>query len=381
VATRYFAEQGAQVIRIESSLRPDFLRFLQPDGMKGLDRSPMFVLLNADKRSLVLDMKRDEGRAVFERLVAWADVVTENFAPGVLERWGIDVAALCDRHPRLVVVRSCLFGQTGPQRQYPGFGGQGSAIAGFNHLTGEVDGEAVGPYATITDSLSPRYVGVGVAAALWRLRRSGRGGVFDVSQIETGVYSLAEMVARESAGAEPARRRGNRSEWWSPHGIYPCAGDDRWIALAVRGERAWNALRAEMEADGVDVPSEWDRRERRVRAADAVDRAVAAWTRERNGEALMERLQAAGVEAGVVQDFADLLRDPQLAHRGHFVRVSHAELGDVLCERSGYRLSRAPGRIRNAGPRLGADSREVLREVVGLGEAEIHALDRDEVLR
>ncbi|MGH0038430.1 MAG: CaiB/BaiF CoA transferase family protein [Myxococcota bacterium] len=381
VATRYFAEQGAQIVRIESSLRPDFLRFLQPDGLRGLDRSPMFALLNADKRSLLLDMKRDEGREIFERLVGWADVVTENFAPGVLERWGIDVESLCRRHPRLVFVRSCLFGQTGPQRGYPGFGGQGSAIAGFNHLTGEADGEAVGPYATITDSLTPRFVGAVIAAALWRRGRTGRGGLVDASQIEAGVYSLGEMVARESAGCTPACRMGNRSEWWAPHGIYPCAGQDRWVAIAVRDEHAWRALANEMEADGCEIPAAWAAREVRLEQVDALDGAIRGWTSDRDAGVLMERLQKRGVEAGVVQGFGDLLRDPQLGWREHFAPVGHAELGEVLCERPGYRLERAPGRIRSAGPKLGAHGREVLREVLGASDEEIDALEAGEVLR
>jgi benzylsuccinate CoA-transferase BbsF subunit len=134
VATRYFADQGATVVRVESSKRPDFLRtiHLTRDDPHGLDGSPMFVLMNPNKQSIAIDMSRREGIEVVKRLVAWADVVSENFSPKAMTKWGLDYASLRAIRPDLILVSSCLFGQTGPQRMYPGFGGQGSALAGFN---------------------------------------------------------------------------------------------------------------------------------------------------------------------------------------------------------------------------------------------------------
>jgi benzylsuccinate CoA-transferase BbsF subunit len=201
VATRYFADHGATVVRIESSRRPDFLRilFLTPGNPFGLDGSPMFVLMNPNKKSVAVDMSKPEGVEVVRRLVDWADVVSENFSPKAMAKWGLDYESLRERKPDLLMVSSCLFGQTGPQRMYPGFGGQGSALSGFNQMAGWPDREAVGPHATITDSLSPRYVAFLIAAALLHRRRTGEGQYIDVSQIETGVYSLSEMMVRFSA--------------------------------------------------------------------------------------------------------------------------------------------------------------------------------------
>src|SRR5579863_5093542 len=198
VTARYFAERGARVIRVESSTHPDFLRvlFLTPDNPHGMNGSPMFVLLNPNKESLSINLKKPEGIALVKRLVGWADVVTENFSPGVMQKWGLDYESLAAEKPELIMVSGCLFGQTGPQRSYPGFGGQSSAIAGFNHLTGWPDREAVGPYGTITDSLAPRYAAVVLLAALLERRRTGRGQFLDVAQVETGVYSLSEAVVR-----------------------------------------------------------------------------------------------------------------------------------------------------------------------------------------
>lgn len=379
LATSYFARHGARVVRVESAKRPDFLRTLHVtpqnrDEASILDKAPMFALVNPNKESLRVDLKTEAGRGVVRRLVGWADVVAENFAPGVMERFGLDYPRLRDIDPGIIMVSNCLFGQTGPQRAYPGFGGQGAAICGFNHLTGQPDAEAHGPFATITDSLAPRYVALAIAAALLERRRTGQGQWIDVSQIETGVYSLSEMVVRYSASGEIVTRRGNRSEHAAPHQIYPCRGEDRWIAIAVHDDEDWRRL-----VDAMGAPA-WAAHPRHATAAGrlaneaALDAALASWTRDQEPYALMERLQAAGVEAGVVQDNRDLLDDPQLAARGHFVRRPHAELGELWLEQSGFRLSEAPAQIERPGPMLGEHTEVVLRELLGMAPAEIEAL-------
>ena len=385
VATRYFAEQGARVIRIESTKRPDFLRMLHLTAENRsepgiLDKAPMFVLLNPNKQSLALNMKTPEAVEIVKQLVRWADVVSENFAPGVMERWGLDYETLRREREDVIMVSGCLFGQTGPQRSYPGFGGQGSAIAGFNHLTGHPEHEAHGPHATITDSLSPRYVAVAIAAALHERRRSGRGQYIDVSQIEAGVYSLSEIVVRYSANGEVETRRENHSEQASPHSIYPCAGEERWIAIAIHDEQQWRCLSELMGdpawAQDVRFQSLAGRREHE----DELDEKLAAWTRTFDASELMVRLQDAGLEAGVVQSMADLQLDPQLAHRGHFETLQHGPLGELSFERCGFRISGAPGGYRSPGPLLGEHNEEVLGGILGLTPERIAELIEDEVV-
>ena len=379
VATRYFLEQGAEVIRIESSKRPDFLRvlWLTPDSPHGLDGSPMFIMLNPGKKSVSLNMNEPEAIELVRRLVGWADVVSENFAPGPMTKWGLDYETLRADHPELVMVSACLYGQTGPQRRYPGFGGQGSAISGFNHLTGWPDREAHGPVHTITDSLSPRYVALAILGALLERRRTGRGQYLDLAQIEVAVYSLSELVVRYSANGEVVDRNGNHNEAAAPHAAYPCAGEDRWIAIATFSEAEWDALREVMGNP------EWARDERfrslegRLTHQDELDGHIAEWTQGFDPHALMRRLQDAHVEAGVVQDANDLLADPQLAHRGHWQPVEHRHLGELLAERSGYRLSDSPGGLDVPGPDLGEHNREVLGGVLGLDDDEIERLVRD----
>ena len=376
VATRYFAEQGATVLRVESAARPDFLRTLhaRPDEPLDLDAAPMFALLNPDKWSVALNLQKPEGVALALRLVDWADVVAQNFAPGAMEKLGLGAAQLLERRPELIVVTSSLFGATGPQRHYPGFGGQGAAIAGFNHLTGWPDREAVGPYATITDSLSPRYVALLVAAALLERADSGQGRHIDVSQIETGVYSLSEWIVRASANGERQARAGNRQAGAAPHGVYPCAGDDAWIAITVFDDAEWQALCTAMGAPAWSQDPRFLGALGREANQPEIDARLAEWTRGIGAYDLFAALQSHGVPAGVVQDFARLLRDPQLAHRRHFVTLDHAALGPLAYERSGFRLSESPGGFDDSGPLLGEDNDVVLGEILGLDAAEIERL-------
>jgi benzylsuccinate CoA-transferase BbsF subunit len=383
VATRYFVEQGARVVRVESSRAPDFLRilWLTPNSPHGLEGSPMFALLNPDKQSLAVNLKTSEGIGLVRRLaLEWADVVSENFAPGPMERWGLDAQTLRREKPELVAISACLYGQTGSQRSYPGFGGQGSAISGFNHLTGWPDREAHGPAHTITDSLSPRYVALAIAAALLERRRTGRGRSIDLSQIEAAVYTQSEVVVRCSANGEVVGRSGNRDAHAAPHGVYPCRGEDRWIAIAVWSDDEWRRLREAMGDPDWARAAQLATGEGRLGDPDAIDEALSAWTARSDPRELAAALQEAGVEAGVVQNEADLLSDPQLAHRGHWVPVEHPHLGPLLVERAGFRLSASPGGYARPGPLLGEHTDGILRDLLGLSPDEIARLRREEVL-
>jgi len=382
LATRYFADQGATVVRIESSRRPDFLRLihLRPGDPHGLDGSPMFVLMNPNKKSIRIDMSKPGGVALARRLIGWADVVSENFSPGVMARWGLDAGTLRAEFPGLVIVQSCLFGQTGPERAYPGFGGQGSAIAGFNHLTGWPDRAAVGPHGTITDSLSARYVALLIAAALLERRRTGEGQTIDVSQIETGVYSLSECMLRYAANAEVMVRRGNASEDAAPHGIYPCRGEDRWIAIACFSDLEWRRLVRALGDPGRLRAPRFSTLAGRLSAREELERELSEETRPRDAFELMRLLQAAGIEAGVAQSYEDLLADPQLAHRGHFQVLRHRHLGELRFERQAIRPSACPPRLEAPGPDLGEHTREILEDLLGLDPGETAELERREIL-
>ncbi|NRA33006.1 MAG: CoA transferase [Polyangiaceae bacterium] len=383
ISTRYLSEQGAHVIRIESAHRPDFLRLMmavKTDTMaERMDSALMFALLNTDKQSLTVNMKHEQGADIVRRLVQWADLVCENFSPKVMPKWGLTYENLKKLKPDLVMASGCLFGQTGPDRLYPGFGGQGTALSGFAYVTGWPGRETVGPFGTITDSLSPKYVACAIAAALFHRRRTGEGRYIDVSQIETAVYSMSAAIVRQSANNETEERRGNHDEFAAPHNVYPTTGDDRWIAIAVQTDTEWTALKKEMGNPEALNNSSYDSLEGRVEAQEHIDKTIGEWSQAFDRNELMSKLQAAGVEAGALNNQADLLEDPALNHRGHFVWLEHKYLGRAAFERPGFRLSESGGGFDKPGPLLGEHNREILTKILGYTIAEIDRLTSEEL--
>jgi crotonobetainyl-CoA:carnitine CoA-transferase CaiB-like acyl-CoA transferase len=360
IATRYFAEHGATVLRVESKSRPDFLRVyaLGPDNPHGLEGAPMYDGLNVGKRNVTLNLKQTAAVELVRRLVVeWADAVAENFAPRAMKGFGLDYDALSAIKPDLVMVSACLNGQTGPHRDYPGFGGQGSALAGYNALTGWPDREPVGPHATITDSLAPRFVASALAAGLHYRARTGHGVYLDVSQVESATWSLAPWLLDYEHDGSLRLRDGNNHRDARLHGVFPCADEgevrDRWVAIACWTDDDLARLHALAGTD------------------------IAAWTATRTRIDVAQQLQGAGIEAVPVQDFGDLHEDPQLTHRGHFEEHTHPFLGDGLYERNGFRLSACPSGYDQAGPTLGQDTDWVLTKLLDLDIAACEALRDD----
>ena len=374
LATRYFADQGATVVKIESRQRPDFLRTLRDDGSGKLDNSLFFACINPNKLSCGLNMKDPHATDLAKRLIGWADLVIENFAPGVMEKWGLSYAAIKDQFPGLIMVSTCLWGQTGPERAYPGFGGQGSALAGFNYLTGWGDREPLGPFGTITDSISPRYAVVATIAALLHRARTGEGAYIDVSQVETGIYGLSEWLVGYEASGNTAGRAGNRSPHAAPHGVFPCAGEDRWIAIAAHDDDDWRRLVAAMGSPAWASAPALASLDGRLRAVEEIERHLAEWTRSQEAPALAEQLQRAGLDVAPVADMQDLLVDPQLAHRGHFTELTHPVVGRYMVEAMGLRFSAAPMQFNRPAPLLSADSKETYCGLLGMSEAEFEEL-------
>jgi crotonobetainyl-CoA:carnitine CoA-transferase CaiB-like acyl-CoA transferase len=379
IATRYFVEHGATVLRVESRSRPDFLRVyaLGPDNPHGLEGAPMFDGLNVGKRSVTLNLKDPEGVDIAKRLVGeWADAVVENFAPRAMRGFGLDYDTLAAIKPDLVMVSSCLQGQTGPHRDYPGFGGQGAALSGFNWLTGWPDREPLGPYGTITDSLAPRFVASALAAGLLYRRRTGRGLYFDLAQVEAGSYSLSPWLLEYELDGIVGSRTGNRSSRAVPHGAFACRGEDRWVAIACWTDDEWARLTGFLGFDDPSLATLPARLER----VDEIEAAVEAWTATRTREEAADVLQAAGIEAVPVHDFGDVHDDPQVRHREHFVPLSHPYMGDGLYERTGTRVGDTPHGYDRSGPTLGQDNDWVLGELLGLAPDEQKRLEVDGAL-
>ena len=388
ISTRYFVEHGATVLRIESASRPDFLRVmaLGPNNPHGLEGAVMYDGLNVGKRNATFNLKDPRAVEFVRRLLCeWADVVVENFAPRAMKGFGLDYESLVEHRPDLVMVSACLNGQTGPHKDYPGFGSQGSALSGFTYLTGWPDREPVGPYGTITDSLAPRYVATAAAAGLHHRRATGRGAYLDLSQVECGIYTLSPWLLRADADGAITDRDGNRSARAVPHGAFPCADEtvdgevraDRWVALACWTDDEWATLAGLLGLDDPTLATFAARRDR----IDEVEAAVAAWTSVRSRAEVAETLQGLGIEAVPVNDFADVHADPQVAHRGHFVALTHPFMGPRLYEHDGFRVAGLAAGYERSGPTLGQDNEWVQRDLLGLADDEREALAAEDVFR
>lgn len=380
--TRYFIEHGATVVRIESHQAPDFLRLYAVDPeLPRFEASTMFSVLNAGKKSLTLNLKDGRAKELIRRLVHWADGVVENFAPRTMAGWGLSYDDLAADKPDLVMLSSCLWGNVGPHKDYPGFGSQGAALSGYTFLTGWPDRAPVGPAGTITDSLAPRYAAAGLAAALLYRRRTGRGVHLDVSQVEAALFTLSPWLLHHHVNGEVIGRSGNRSSRGAvPHGAFPCRAskltDDRWVAIAVHTDVDWGRL---ADVIGVDDPT-LDRLDERCRREKEVEELVTWWTRQRDPIEAASQLQEQGLDAYPVNDYGDLHADPQLAARTHFFPLEHPVLGTQVHERSGFRLSATPGDLSTPGPMLGQHTRDILTTTLGLSDQEVARLAADEVL-
>jgi benzylsuccinate CoA-transferase BbsF subunit len=311
--------------------------------------------------------------AISRRLIAWADVYLESFTPGTVDELGLGYDQARALNPGIVMASTCLMGQTGPSAALAGYGYHAGAMAGFYEITGWPDQPPCGPWVAYTDTIAPRFLTATLLAAIDHRRRTGEGQFIDGSQYEMSLHFLApELLEHQLTGWIP-RRMGNHSRHAAPQGVYPCAGEDRWCAIAIDTDAQWRALCAEM---GHAV---WAARDDLATAAgrlghqDELDRGLSAWTREQEQRALGRRLRAAGVPAGEVQRSSDLLADPQYAHRGFYRTLEHAEMGRIPYAGHQYRIAGYAHGPRTAAPVLGEHSVEVLGSLLGLSDEEIAA--------
>ncbi len=362
-ATRTLADYGATVVKIESEGKADVLRGVNPfiGEQGGQENALQFHSLNANKLGLTLDLSLPEARDVVFDLVRWCDVLTESFSPKAMANWGFGYEDLKEINPNLVMFSSCLMGQTGPMRMYAGFGTMAAAIAGFYPITGWPDRIPAGPFTAYTDYISPRASVAVILAALEHRRFTGEGQHIDFSQLEAALQYLGPALLDQEINGVTAGRNGNADHHSFPHGVFPAAGNDRWVALVCESDDQWQSLARVLGADAlVDL----DVAARRHRAAE-IDELISGWTRALAPSEAQDRLQAVGVAAHMVNNAADLIADPQILHRQHFLSVPHIIHGSTWVEAASFTLSRTPARVDWGGPMFGQHNMEVLEGLLG----------------
>ena len=375
-STRILADYGATVVRIESPTRVDTARTLQPyhGNQLGPDSSGLFANCNAGKFGISLDLGNPAARKVVHDLVRWADVVTESFSPKAMRAWGFDYESLRNVNPGVIMLSSCLMGQTGPLAKIAGFGNMAAAIVGFTNLTGWPDRPPAGVFGAYTDYVAPRFTALSILAALDHRRRTGQGQYIDLSQAECAIHFLGPAILDYTVNGRVEERAGNSDAVFAPHGVYPAAGDDQWVAIVCRDDDDWRRLCAAMENEILARDSRYASAAGRLEHRDAIDSSIAAWSRKFDRAAIESRLQSHGVPAHQVQNSADAYRDPQFAHRGHFVALDHPSLGKFTVEGPRAKLSRTPAAVRRAAPSLGQDNQHVLESILGYDETQITEL-------
>ena len=249
ITTKYFADNGADVIRVESAARLDVLRIGPPwkDAMPGINRSQFFASFNTSKKGITLDLGKPKARELAKRLVPWADIIVESFTPKAMRNWGLDYENLRELRPDLIMLSTCMQGQTGPNALYPGFGQLMAALSGFYYISGYEPGSCTPPYGAYTDFIAPRFSAFTLLAALDYRRRTGKGQYIDMAQYECAMQNLAPALIDYNATGRVLGPRGNASARYAPHGAYRCAdedGNERWIAIAVAGDEQWRAMLA-----------------------------------------------------------------------------------------------------------------------------------------
>ena len=329
-----------------------------------------YAAFNTSKKGMVLNLKDPAAHEVAKKLLAWCDVAIESFTPGTMADLGIGYEVAKALNPGIIMVSSCLMGQTGPAAKLAGYGYHAAAISGFFELTGWDDRPPGGPFNAYTDVIAPHFLAATIMAALDHRRRTGVGQYIEQAQMESALHFLApEFIDYQVSGAIP-RRCGNDSPYAAPHNAYPTRGDDQWLAIVCETDGQWVALRRAMGSPGWAANPTLDSLEGRLAARREVDDAIGAWTANQEGYALMTALQAAGVPAGVVQRSSDTLQDPQFAHRHFFRPMVHAEMDEIPYEGHMFRIAGYDSGPRFPAPCLGADTYEVLTGILGMTDDE-----------
>lgn len=374
---KYFADFGATVIRVESIRRPCVTRTAAPfkDGVAGLNRSGYYNHFSANMLSVAIDMNRPAGLTVAKELIARADVVMENFTPGVMDRWGLGYEQLKSLKPDIIMARQNGFGVDGPYRNLGAFGMILAAIVGIPNFIGWPDrGPLPAGISAYTDCISPRFMAAALMGALEYRNRTGCGQLLELAQFETAIsFFLPGILDFAVNGREP-ERLGNHDPHATPHNVYACRGQERWCSIAVLDDRQWADLCEAMGQPELAADPRFDTLERRKVHEDELDAVVAKWTADLDAEEVMARLQARRVPAGQVSDARDVFSDPQLRHRGLFWTLEHPEMGAFTHLGNSIQMSQTPPRARRPSPCLGEHTEYVLSTILGKSDDEVAAL-------
>jgi crotonobetainyl-CoA:carnitine CoA-transferase CaiB-like acyl-CoA transferase len=390
-ATKWLASFGAEVIRIEDPVRQgrwDILRGIDPfvDERRGIDMGGGFNNHNTDKKGITLNLRTEKGKALLAELVKKSDVVSENFAAGVLESWGFGYERLKALKPDIVYVSNCGFGHAGPYRKFKTWGPIVQAVSGLTFTSGLPDLPPAGWGYSYMDHTGAYYMAMAILLALIHRERTGEGQWVDLACTEAALTlhgpALLDWTVNGRSLRRPGHPNSNRNEWpaMAPHGIYPCAGDDEWVAIACRDDADWRALAA-----AIDQPWCAERTfanvQSRIGDETRLDDLVSAWTRPLRKLDVERTLRDAGVPvAAVLKPQERIGLDGSTEAFGLWPTVKHTKMGHVRVDGQPVHFSSTDWRIEHGAPCLGEHNEEVLTTLLGLSRDDIAALRKEGVI-
>lgn len=318
-------------------------------------------------------MKQEESKEIIKQLVAKADVVTNSFTAGTLERWGLGYEVLKEVKPDIIFMSMPMQGTTGPHKDYSGFGAMMNALIGLNHLTGLENREPIGTGTNYPDHVpNPTHGAFAIMSAIRYRNKTGKGQYLELAQTESALNVLAVAVLEAANNNTSPIRKGNFVPEAIPNNAYPCQGEDRWCVISCETEEQWEAL--------INIPNlrpifkirNIENKEVRLKNIKQIDAIITEWTKRHTPEEIFEQLQALKIPAGIIQTAKDLVEhDKQLKARNHLITLNHPEMGETLYNNAPFKMSETPVEPTKAAPMIGADTEDVLKEILGMSEEEI----------
>ncbi|MBA7465245.1 MAG: CoA transferase [Bradyrhizobium icense] len=384
VCTRTLADLGADVIKIEAIQYPDWWR--------GVDRRPAYVqdkqyektvrycIMNRNKRGITLDLTRPQGLNLAQRLVADADLVVDNYSVDVLPKLGLGYQIVSKLNPKLVMMSMSAFGAGSMQRDCRAYGSTLEQGSGLPSVVGDPNGPPVMSHTAFGDAVGGLNGCAAVLTALINARLTGKGQFIDLAQIECMMPFAAPWIVAHSIDGKQPERYGNRHPDFVPHGCFRCTGEDNWIVVAVSDDAMWPSLTKLLDRDDWARDTALKTAAGRRKIESEIETAITTWTSTRGADEAMNALQAAGIAAGVARLPIDLLNDPHLTARGFIQQIDRAFIGKHPQPSLPFREGDKPLAIRSAPPTLGEHNSEILKDVLGLSDAEIEQLARDGII-
>ncbi len=381
-AGQLLADMGMEMIKIESRKRMDVVRNYPPFAHEDrrLNSSGYWNTHNRSKYSINLDMKSEKAREIVTRLIEASDLVLENFSARGMKALGFDYERLRQINPRIVYCSMAGFGHRGPYKNYVAYGPMQESQAGIVYLTGWPDDHPSRVGTSYPDAAGGVSAAFSIIAALRHARRTGQGQWIDLGQTLTSAALTDTAVIEYTVNGHIQERNGDLNRFFAPHNVYPSSGEDQWVAISVDNDADFASLAHALGQPELANDPRFATNAARVQNRVELDNIISRWTEQRDHYEAMHRLQAAGVAAGAVLSTGELVNDEHIKARGYMESFDHPVAGEKLYPGVPFKLSETPGYIHRPAPCLGADTEHVLKDILGMSDAEIKALDEAGVL-